>query len=160
MRAADAAAIRGGVPSDELMENAASALARAVRRGLDEEGGRVAVVCGPGKNGGDGLATARLLALAGHRVALFTLVEPGAYRGDAARNAGRAAAVGLVATPLTEPRGFRDLARTLAESDRVVDALFGTGLSRPLAGSARRVVVAINASGRPVVAADLPSGLF
>jgi len=158
MRAADADAVRAGTPSDELMENAASALARVLRRELPE--GRVAVVCGPGQNGGDGLAAARLLALAGYRVSLFTLADPGAYRGDAARNAGRAAAVGLVPTPLTRAAGFRELARSLAECDWAIDALFGTGLSRPLTGAARRAVAAINASGKPVLAADLPSGLF
>ncbi|HEX4438744.1 MAG TPA: NAD(P)H-hydrate dehydratase [Thermoanaerobaculia bacterium] len=158
MRAADAAAIRGGIPSDELMENAASALARAVRRGPCE--GRVTVVCGPGQNGGDGLAAARLLALAGHPVLVFTLAAPGTYRGDAARNLERAAAIGLAATPLTARGAFRELARALAESDRVIDALFGTGLSRPLADAARRAVAAINASDRHVVAADLPSGLY
>jgi hydroxyethylthiazole kinase-like uncharacterized protein yjeF len=158
MRAADAEAIRGGTPSEELMENAATALARALRRELPE--GRVAVVCGPGQNGGDGLAAARLLALSGHRVSLFTLVEPGAYRGDAARNSERAAAVGLRATPLTSARGFAELRRALTECDGVIDALFGTGLSRPLEGAARRAVVALNSSGRRVVAADLPSGLY
>jgi len=158
MRAADAEAIRGGTPSDELMENAASALVRVLGRELPD--GRVAVVCGPGQNGGDGLAAARLLALSGYRVSLFTLAEPGAFRGDAARNAGRAAAVGLVPTPLTRRAGFRELGRSLAECDWAIDALFGTGLSRPLAGAARRAVAAVNASGRPVLAADLPSGLF
>jgi ADP-dependent NAD(P)H-hydrate dehydratase / NAD(P)H-hydrate epimerase len=158
MRAADAETIRGGTPADELMENAASALVRALRRELPE--GRVAVVCGPGQNGGDGLAAARLLALAGHRVALFTLVEPAAYRGDAARNADRAAAVGLTATALTGAAGFRELARSLADCDGAIDALFGTGLSRPLAGAARRAAAALNASGRRVFAADLPSGLY
>ena len=158
MRAADAEAIRGGTPSEELMENAASALARALRRELPE--GRVAVVCGPGQNGGDGLAAARLLALSGHAVSLFTLAEPGAYRGDAARNAERANAVGLRATALTSPRGFAELRRALAECGGAIDALFGTGLSRPLEGAARRAVLALNSSGRPVVSADLPSGLY
>ena len=157
MRAADAEAIRGGTPSDELMENAAAALVRAVRRELPE--GRVAVLCGPGQNGGDGLAAARLLALAGHRVSLFSLISPGAYRGDAARNAERAASVGLAARPLTSPGAWSELRRALAESDAAVDALFGTGLSRPLEGAARRAVLALNASGRQVFAADLPSGL-
>ncbi|MFY9552092.1 MAG: NAD(P)H-hydrate epimerase, partial [Thermoanaerobaculia bacterium] len=62
MRAADAAAIRAGVPSDELMENAAAALCGELRR-AHPGWRRVVVVCGPGNNGGDGLAAARLLAL-------------------------------------------------------------------------------------------------
>ena len=59
----------------------------------------------------------------------------------------------------TPAAGFEQLRRALSEADGVVDALFGTGLGRPLRGVARRAVDAINRSGRPVVAADVPSGL-
>ena len=94
MRAADAAAIRGGVSSDALMESAGSALAdELLRRFPDWK--RVTVVCGPGNNGGDGLVAARRLAGSGLEVALFTLREPGAYRGDPAQNLDRARAHGL-----------------------------------------------------------------
>jgi len=158
MRAADADAVRGGTPSDDLMESAASALVRALARDL--RSGPVAVVCGPGQNGGDGLAAARLLALRGYRPSVFLLAAPDAYRGAAARHLERAVGIGLVPVALTAASGFRALGRALSESGCVVDALFGTGLSRPLAGSARRAAAAINASGRPVLAADVPSGLY
>jgi NAD(P)H-hydrate epimerase len=158
MRRADAAAIRGGVSGDDLMENAAGALAEAA--GPTGFGWRrIVVVCGPGNNGGDGLAAARLLAARGAAVRLFTLGATDASRGDAAANARRALAVGLRPTPLAGPRVFAELRRALAESDGAVDALFGTGLSRPLRGAAARAVAAMNASGRPVLAADVPSGL-
>jgi NAD(P)H-hydrate epimerase len=157
MRAADAAAIRSGVPSGVLMENAGAALAEALRRRFPEWR-RVVVVCGPGNNGGDGLVAARLLALSGIGASVFTLGEPSAYRGDSAENLVRARAVGLSPVAL-EGAGWRRLARALADGDGIVDALFGTGLTRPLSGNARRTVSAVNASGRPVAAADLPSGL-
>ncbi len=158
MRAADAETIRAGVASGELMERAADSLCREL---LHAHPGwtRVAVVCGPGNNGGDGLAAARMLASRGLLVSLLTLPDPSFYTGDPAANLGRARSVGLSPCSLTAAGGFAALKRALAESDGVVDALFGTGLTRPLQGAARRAVEAINASGRPVVSADLPSGL-
>ncbi|HYB53252.1 MAG TPA: NAD(P)H-hydrate epimerase, partial [Thermoanaerobaculia bacterium] len=158
MRAADAAAIRGGVSSSFLMENAAAAMTEELLQAFPRSR-HVTVVCGPGNNGGDGLAAARLLAGGGRRVAVFTLGEPEDYRGDAAENAARAQRAGLSIRPLTGLTGFRELANALAECDVAVDALFGTGLSRGLSGRAARAVSAINGSGRPVVSADLPSGL-
>ncbi|HEY7112121.1 MAG TPA: NAD(P)H-hydrate dehydratase [Thermoanaerobaculia bacterium] len=158
MRRADRAAIRAGVPSRELMENAAEALVGVLREG-HPGWRRVVVVCGPGNNGGDGLAAARLLAGRGVAVRVFTLGEPESYRGDAAENATRASAVGLRLESLSVAETRAALPRSLAETDGVLDALFGTGLARPLRGLAARVVDALNRSGRPIVAADLPSGL-
>jgi len=158
MRSADRAAIRSGVSGITLMENAAAALAADLLAAWPEAR-RVAVVCGPGNNGGDGLAAARLLAAEGISVSVFTLGPPDRYRGDAAENAERALACGLKLSPLGERGARRSLSEALAASDVVLDALFGTGLSRGLDGEAARAVAAINASGRPVIAADLPSGL-
>jgi NAD(P)H-hydrate epimerase len=158
MRLADADTIRGGTAGDDLMENAAAALCERLRR-AHSGWRRVAVVCGPGNNGGDGLAAARMLALSGTSVSVFTLRDASSYAGDAGRNAERARAVGIPLVSLKDPRAFAGMRRALADSDGVIDALFGTGLTRPLAGSARRAVAAINAAHRPVVSADLPSGL-
>ena len=159
MRAADAAAIRSGVASGVLMENAGAALADALRRRWPDAR-RVAVVCGPGNNGGDGFVAARQLAFAGVRPEIFTLDDPEAYRGDPAENRDRARALGIPVSALDGAAAFSRLARILAEADVAVDAIFGTGLSRPLAGAARRSVEKLNASGRPIVAADVPSGVF
>jgi NAD(P)H-hydrate epimerase len=157
MRRADRAAIRGGIPSGELMENAATAVAlELVRRW--PEGRTVAVLCGPGNNGGDGLAAARLLSARGRSVRVWTLSDPEAYRGDAAENAARARSVGLTLERIDPPLGSA-IARAIAETDVVVDALFGTGLARPLSGLAARIVSSVNRSGRPVLSADVPSGL-
>src|SRR5262245_40075419 len=158
MRAADEAAIRAGTPSEVLMENAADALCAELRR-AHPGWKRVAVLCGPGNNGGDGLAASRILALAGVAPSVFTLKNPNDYTGDPEVNLSRARSVGITPTPLTDARGFAALSRALAECDGVVDALFGTGLSRALSGSARRAVLRVNATGKAVVAADVPSGL-
>jgi NAD(P)H-hydrate epimerase len=158
MRRADAAAIRGGIPSAQLMENAASALVDALRRAYPDWR-RIAVICGPGNNGGDGLAAARLLAQRGLATRVFTLAEPSAYRNDPAENLRRALASGVPVSPVDSRGVAKSLSRALGEADGVVDALFGTGLRRPLSGQAARVVAAINRCGLPVLAADLPSGL-
>jgi ADP-dependent NAD(P)H-hydrate dehydratase / NAD(P)H-hydrate epimerase len=158
MRLADADAIRGGTAGDDLMENAAAALCGQLRHA--HPGWRsVAVVCGPGNNGGDGLAAARMLALSGISVSVFTLRDPSSYAGDAARNAERARSVGLSLVWLKDSRAFSEMQRALADGDGVIDALFGTGLTRSLEGNARRAVAAINAAHKPVLSADLPSGL-
>ncbi len=158
MRAADAAAIRGGIPSGRLMENAAQGLAAELLTAFPDARNVVAV-CGPGNNGGDGLAAARLLSERGLSVSVLTLGDPDSYRGDAAENASRAREAGLDLTPLSRRGEMAALPRRLGAADAVVDALFGTGLTRALSGSAARAVSAINSAGRPVVAADLPSGL-
>ncbi len=159
MRRADAAAIRAGVPSATLMENAARAVSDLVVREFPTWQ-QIVVVCGPGNNGGDGLAAARLLGIAGFSVRVFTLGSPDAYRGDAQANALRAREAGIALESLAAPRGMASLAGALREADGVVDALFGTGLARPLTGPAARAVAAIGRAGRPVVSADVPSGLF
>jgi NAD(P)H-hydrate epimerase len=158
MRTADREAVRAGTPSELLMENAAAALTSRIR---DEfpDWTRVAVLCGPGNNGGDGLAAARLLACAGVAPVIFTLREPSAYSGDAAVNAGRARSLGLALHALSGASGLAHFRRALSECDGVLDALFGTGLTRGLEGTAARAVAAMNACGKPIVAADVPSGL-
>src|SRR6516164_1810089 len=94
MRAADAATIRGGTPSDELMEGAAAGLCEELER-AHPGWRRIAVVCGPGNNGGDGLAAARLLFGMGKLVSIFTLGDPSAYRGDARTNLERLHSTGI-----------------------------------------------------------------
>jgi NAD(P)H-hydrate epimerase len=140
------------------MENAASALVlELVRKWPDSR--TVAVLCGPGNNGGDGLVAARLLSARGRSIRVWTLSDPESYRGDAAENAARARSVGLTLERVEASRGAAPLSRAIAQADVVVDALFGTGLARPLSGLAARIVSAVNRSGRPVLSADVPSGL-
>ncbi len=148
MGRADALAIAQGVPGLVLMENAGRAVADAAAALAPRPGAAIAVVCGPGNNGGDGFVAARLLREQGYRVRLGLLGSRDALKGDAATMAKR------WGEPV-EPLGTA----TLTDADLVIDALFGAGLARPLTGTAAEVVAAINASGRPVVAVDVPSGL-
>ena len=148
MGRADALAMARGTAGLTLMENAGAAVAEVAGTLSPRAGAAIAVVCGPGNNGGDGFAAARLLRERGYRVDLGLLGRPQLLKGDAAAMAQRwDAPVEPLATG------------TLAKADLIIDALFGAGLSRPLAGLAGDVVAAINAAGRPVVAVDVPSGL-
>ena len=145
MRATDRWAIEErGVPSLDLMERAGEGLAALVARRAPQ--GRIAVVCGKGNNGGDGLVAARLLRHAGREVDVLAVAPPDELRGDAAEQLRR--------LPGAPPAAF-DAAR-LEDAGGIVDALLGTGATGPPREPA--VVEAINAAGAPVVAADLPSG--
>ena len=133
---------RFAVPVGWLMEAAGWQVARRCR-------GRALVVCGRGNNGGDGLAAARHLHRWG-RLAGVACIDAGALAGPAAEQARalRALDVELADSP-PEPAG----------ADLLVDALLGTGLSRPAEGRAAEWIERVNASGLPVLAVDVPSGL-
>lgn len=147
MAAADEAAIASGIAGFTLMERAGRAVADAVsRRGRPGE--RVLVLCGPGKNGGDGFVAANLLAGRGFSVTLALAGERGRLTGDAGQAAsGWQGPVLAIAEAAPE------------EHDIVVDALFGAGLNRPIEGAVAVLVERVNAGGRPVVAVDVPSGV-
>jgi hydroxyethylthiazole kinase-like uncharacterized protein yjeF len=151
-REVDATLARQGMSTLLLMENAGRGAAErieAVARGRGIP--RVDVLCGPGNNGGDGLVVARHLRTAGIDARAFALEDPSRWRGDAAvmRDALRATfADALVGTGAWD----RDRGDAL-----VVDALFGTGLTRALSDRAAEWVA--RCRGRRVVALDVPSGL-
>jgi ADP-dependent NAD(P)H-hydrate dehydratase / NAD(P)H-hydrate epimerase len=149
MAEADRLAVVQGVASLDLMENAGRAVADAAAA-MAPFSGRIVIVCGPGNNGGDGYVAARLLDEAGFDVDVVLLGTRRALRGDSHAMASR---WGEAEHPLDA------LPALLANCDVVVDALFGAGLSRPLAGAAETCVVAMNACGKPILAVDVPSGL-
>ncbi len=138
----------------ELMNRAAGELARWFYAHFGPpDAPDVLLLCGPGNNGGDGLALARLLHQAGYAVRVACLP---AARASADCQAQRAALPPAVPVADLDPAHLPHLtAQTL-----VVDALFGTGLSRPLAGLAAAAVAHLNAAAVCVVAIDVPSGLF
>ncbi len=147
MASADRLTIDAGTPGIALMEKAGRAVADVVARS-HRAGARVLVLCGPGNNGGDGFVAARVLVTRGYRVDLALLGDRQALKGDAAEAAGRWTGQVLA---------IADAAPTAA--DVIVDALFGAGLARDLDGDARQIVERVNASGQPVVAVDVPSGI-
>ncbi len=136
--------------AEPLMERAGVAVFDLLRRRWPRAR-RVAVVCGPGNNGGDGYVVARLAQAAGIAIQVMYPAKPGSLAGDAAGARERLLACGVSVQPLC--------AADLARADVVVDALFGTGLERTLQGEWRAAVEAINGCGLPVLSVDLPSGL-
>jgi NAD(P)H-hydrate epimerase len=178
---------RDGVPSLTLMENAAEATARAVVDclGGNGSGKAVLVLCGKGNNGGDGAAAARLLATAGARVDVILIGTVPETKGDAGTNflrlqqwngehggAARPPDSGVLNLfECDSEKGWQQLRESVLKGshDAVVDALFGTGLTRPVEGlflEAIKYLVERRESrdhdlddNSPVISVDLPSGL-
>ncbi len=152
---------RYGLPSLTLMENAGRGVVEflAGRLGpLDSQ--RMAILCGRGNNGGDGMVVARRLRERGLNPRVLLFANPSSVRGDAAVNLERLVASG--APEIVEnSQTWQSVKPSLAGMTLIVDALLGTGLSKPLEGFLLEVVRDVNASfrGAHVVAVDLPSGI-
>ena len=149
-RAVDAWAIESGEPGIRLMERAGAGLFDALVRRVAR--GRVAVVCGKGNNGGDGLVAARLLRELGRTVDVLMLAPGDDLRGDARTNFER--------LPGDAPEPFTPEA--LDGVDAIIDAVLGTGFSGEPREPARSAIEAINQArrrGATVIACDVPSGV-
>ena len=162
MRSLDRRAIAElGIPGVTLMEQAgrgaaAGLTAMLAALGAPRRGARVAIVCGKGGNGGDGFVVARWLKRGGQRPTVLLAARPEEITGDAASKLAALRVVGV------RPIVVDDVAQAearLAGADVVVDALLGTGARGAPSGLVAALIEAINASGRPVVALDTPSGL-
>ncbi|MFQ5898392.1 MAG: NAD(P)H-hydrate dehydratase [Candidatus Methylomirabilia bacterium] len=161
MRALDKRAMSElGIPGPRLMERAGGSAAGAIRASFGSvRGKRVVICCGKGNNGGDGFVVARRLRAAGASVRVFLLALAREVKGDASLMLGAYRRSGGRIVEVTPAQGFPDLERALASADLVVDALLGTGLTGGAGGVYASAIEAINRSGKPVVALDLPSGL-
>lgn len=146
MAEADQLAAASGVAGIVLMENAGHAVAELAERMAS--GAPVAVLCGPGNNGGDGFVAARLLRERGHDVRLALLGSVDRLRGDAAEMAQRWH--GRI-----EPWS-KDV---LAGAGLVIDAIFGAGLTRPLSEEVTALTRTLNSARIPVLSVDVPTGL-
>jgi NAD(P)H-hydrate epimerase len=126
---------------------------------------RVLILCGPGNNGGDGGVFARHLDAWGFPVRVVWFARHEQIRGDAAvqwsilQNAGVEQSSWFDEHAADAQLGVSHLHKLLADADWLVDALLGTGLSRPVEGPLHSVIEAMNGSGKPIFALDLPSGL-
>ncbi len=165
---------RFGIPSIDLMENAAKAVTREIERLLDGavRGRSILVVCGKGNNGGDGAAAARMLLSMGARVETYLFGAVAESKGDAKTNFERLRQI--VESSSGDPRSAifaetssdnwsLDFSSRKEKFDVIVDALFGTGLTRPLSSSYETTIDLISRerSKKPslIVSVDLPSGL-
>jgi ADP-dependent NAD(P)H-hydrate dehydratase / NAD(P)H-hydrate epimerase len=149
-----------GISSLILMENAGAGAVREMERHFPAlYRSRVAVVCGKGNNGGDGLVVARHLANRGATVQAILLAKKDELKGDAAINLGIAQKAGIPLAEVVTARDLQGRRETLATSDAIVDAILGTGLTGPARGIAAEAIQTLNKLGRPLIALDLPSGL-
>lgn len=160
LRALDRRAIEEyGIPGLVLMENAGRACAQEALRLLAEARGPVLVLCGPGNNGADGLVVARTLWNHGLDVRASFVGAPAALaRGSQDFRTNLHLWHGL-GQPLPCVASAEQLTAELARARLVVDALFGTGLTRALEDPWRAAIRALNLARRPVLAVDVPSGL-
>jgi ADP-dependent NAD(P)H-hydrate dehydratase / NAD(P)H-hydrate epimerase len=157
-RAFDHQAMALGLPSLVLMENAAVGLAEAI--GEVFPGARdVVLFCGPGGNGGDGLALARQLATRGYTTTSYLVFGGRQAAGDLRIQLDVARGLGLELVELHDDAELGPALAAARRSDLMVDALFGVGLKRPLAGLEARLVTALSSLDVPRLAVDLPSGL-
>ncbi len=161
MREADRRTIEEiGIPSIVLMEHAGQRVVEAMESAFEDLGQRrVAVLCGRGNNGGDGFVVARLLRGRGVDPTVFVLGAPDAVRGDARTNLDILGRLGVRVLAVPDAAAWARHGPDLAWHDLIVDAMFGTGLGRPLGGMLQAVVDDVNAARAPVVSVDLPSGL-
>lgn len=139
-----------GIPGFELMTRAGRFAFDSARSGYPAAR-RWLILCGAGNNAGDGYVVARLARTAGLEVTVAALSEPRRLQGDAGRAWQEFEAAGGDVVQFTDG--------LCAAADLVIDALLGTGIVRPLEGAYLHAVEAVNASARPVIALDMPSGL-
>ncbi|HZR46345.1 MAG TPA: NAD(P)H-hydrate dehydratase, partial [Candidatus Manganitrophaceae bacterium] len=148
-----------GIPSLLLMENAARGLVDQIEASYGAVARKkIVILAGRGNNGGDGLAAARHLRMRGAEVGIYLLSPVDQVGGDAKtsldiwiKTGGALDVVGSFKWPR--------LSEALSESDLIVDALLGTGLSHPVKGEYAKAIDLINRSGKTVVAVDIPSGI-
>jgi NAD(P)H-hydrate epimerase len=162
MREVDRAAIESlGIPGLVLMENAALGVVDAIGEASGAIGAAesAAVFCGPGNNGGDGCAVARHLAVRGWAVKLFLVTGGRDLAGDAGTELAICRRMDLEIAEVTSEEEAREALVEAADFDLAIDALFGTGLARPLTGLFATLVEGMNELPVPRVAVDLPSGL-
>jgi NAD(P)H-hydrate epimerase len=181
MQAAERAADASGLSYDQMMENAGHAVAQAIEERFDITDARVLILVGPGNNGGDGLVVARYLAQSGALVTV--LVWQRSTEED--KNWVLLDATGVEKIKSEDQAGQARLAHLLGETEIIVDALLGTGVSRPIGGSLAELLDNIKTAvltrrtpyaqmesliepafsnvdpniGPAVVALDVPSGL-
>jgi len=149
---------RFGIPSLVLMENAALAVVDTIfEHYADSE--RVSIFCGTGKNGGDGLAVARHLEGRGVVPAIFIVGDRRKFTGDAATNLTICQRLAIPMYEITNADSLEDALVHAGDADVVVDAVFGTGLSRAPEGIYAEVIRSINELALPIVAVDVPSGV-
>ena len=145
-----------GIPEEILMENAGNASYFVMLKEFGIKDKKFVIICGTGNNGGDGLVVARKIHSNGGNVKVFILGDANELKGAAKKN------FDILASLRIESRrieSIESIKNDLLHSDAIVDAIFGTGLSRDVSGLYRDVILLINGSGKKVFSLDIPSGI-
>jgi NAD(P)H-hydrate epimerase len=161
MREADRRTIEEiGIPSLVLMENAGRQVVAALEARFDDlDERRVAILAGRGNNGGDGFVVARTLLNRGIDVSVFVAGSLAEVKGDARVNLEVLGRLGLSVVEIGNEQQWELHSSEVSSCDLIIDAIFGTGLSTPIAGTLETIVADVNEMGIPVVSIDLPSGM-
>ena len=157
MRALDRRAIEEyGIVEELLMENAGHAAYFVLHKEVSIRDKRILVFCGIGNNGGDGCVLARKIHSNGGMVRVFVLGDPAKFRGAAKLNYDIVTRLPIDVRMVETIDALRD---DVERCDLMVDAIFGTGLSRDVEGVYRDVIELMNESGKPIFSIDIPSGV-
>ena len=157
MRALDRRAVEEfGIPPEILMENAGDAAYSVIARELGVQGKRFILFCGTGNNGGDGFVVGRKLHSAGGHVVVFLLGRSEELKGPAKTNFDMLSRTPVEVYSIESPDTTQG---AIYRSDAIVDAIFGTGLTREVEGAYSNVIRSINDSAKKVFSLDIPSGV-
>ena len=149
-----------GIPGAVLMENAGRGVAEEImRRFAGTDSPRALILAGKGNNGGDGYVVARHLLSRGWAVQTLVLAERSAIKGDAAVNLAALENCGGEVACARDGEALGRLLASAGEFTVLVDALFGTGLTKPVEGFYLQAIAWLNQQAHPVVAVDIPSGV-
>ncbi len=149
-----------GIPRIVLMENAALAVFREIGKSFPLRADRkILLFAGKGNNGGDALALARHLFNAHYSVQVFLTFTAEAFEGDAALNLAIIEKMGIEVSCLTDDSHLEKLHLALSSCGLIIDGIFGTGLKGEVTGMHRKIIDAINGSGKTVLSIDIPSGI-
>jgi len=146
-----------GIPSAVLMENAGRNTYRLIKERYLSNKRRIVIVCGRGNNGGDGFVVGRYAIRDGYQLKVFLLCRKDDLKGDAALN--MRLYESLQGEIIEVENDFTAVKTGIKHADVIVDAIFGTGLSKIVEGREKTVIEEINSSGKPVMAIDIPSGI-
>ncbi len=152
MQAADKQAIKEGISALALMQNAGKAVAKLSLQEFPKAK-KVLILCGKGNNGGDGYVVGKYLLDKGINVTLLEQSQsPSSKEATVSRN-------NYLVKGKSKNLNQEQLAKELKKTDLVIDAIFGSGLSRALSGEIAKIIELINASKKPVLSIDIPSGI-
>ncbi|MDD5344725.1 MAG: NAD(P)H-hydrate epimerase [Smithella sp.] len=144
------------IAEEILMENAGVAAVRVLENKVGIRDRKFVIFCGSGNNGGDGLVIARQLHSGGGHVKVFLTGDISKYQGAAKTNFSIVSKLPLQIIKLENIAAAR---KDVAHCDVVIDAIFGTGLDRPVTGLVEQVILLINKSKKRVLSLDIPSGI-